>query len=420
MGAAVSSMLNGKSERSMPMRLLPLFCALATAAAAPLAAQVALPGLALPGLDRIAPPLLDPVRDIAQTAASLARERVRTLDRLVRRESALIERDAHGDPARRGELLVMDLDASALALAERAGFGVLGSERIEAIDLAVTRLRTPAGLGLAKAQTLLQRTLPAAVISADTLHFQSGSTSGAGERGAIAPRPVSGAPVGVIDGAPGRAVPVTALRGFASGAPKPSNHGSAVVSLLASAGARSIRVADVYGSDKAGGNALALARALGWLVGEGSRVVTISLVGPRNAVLERAVAAARGKGVVIVAAVGNDGPAAPPAFPASYPGVLAVTAVDGRRHALIEAGRALHLDYAAPGADISGLDARGRRIALRGTSFAAPLAAARAARAVAAAPGWRGILDAEAVDLGKKGSDEVYGGGLLCAACRGR
>lgn len=402
------------------MRVLTLICALATAAAAPLAAQVALPGVPLPRLDRIAPQLMEPVGRVVATASRLARERVRTLDRLVRREGAVIERDARGDPARRGELLAVDMDNAALRLAQGAGFSQIGTERIDELDLAVTRLHTPTGLGLAEAEALLKRVLPGTVVASDSLHFQSGASGGAG-RASPAPAPAAGgAPVGVIDGAPGRAVAVAAVRGFAIGAPLPSNHGSAIVSLLASAGAGPIRVADVYGSDKAGGNALAIARALGWLVSEGSRVVTISLVGPRNPVLERAVAAARGKGIVIVAAVGNDGPAAPPAFPASYPGVLAVTAVDGKRHALIEAGRALHLDYAAPGANISGLDARGKSVALRGTSFAAPLVAARAARALAAPSGWRGALDREAVDLGKEGHDDVYGRGLLCADCRGR
>ena len=400
------------------MRLLPLFCALTTAAA-PLAAQVALPGVTLPRLDRIASPLIDRADSLAATTTRLAQDRLRTIDRLVRRETAIIERDARGDPARRGELLVMDLDAGALQLARGAGFAVLGSERIDALDLVVTRLRTPAALGLAEAETLLRATLPHALISADSLHFQSGMTSGSGQREATHARPVTGVPIGVIDGGPGPALSVAAVRGFASGAPMASNHGSAIVSLLASAGAGPARVADVYGSDKGGGNALAIARALGWLVGAGSKVVTISLVGPRNPVLERAVAAARAKGVVIVAAVGNDGPAAPPAYPASYPGVLAVTAVDGQRRALIEAGRALHLDYAAPGADIFGFDAKGKRTRLRGTSFAAPLVAARVARALKT-PVWRSALDAEAIDLGKKGRDEVYGNGLLCAACRGR
>ena len=122
----------------------------------------------------------------------------------------------------------------------------------------------------------------------------------------------------------------------------------------------------------------------------------------------------------MVAAVGNDGPAAPPAYPASYDGVVAVTAVDGKRRALIEAGRALHLDYAAPGADIRGLNAKGKRVTLRGTSFAAPLVAARLANAIGWGRNWRNALDSEAEDLGKKGADPVYGRGLLCGSCKGR
>lgn len=401
------------------MRLSLPFAFLTIVAAAPLAAQVALPALPLPRLDRIAPPLLDTAQEVARTATRLARERLRALDRLVEREHSVIERDARGDPARRGELLVLDIDPGALALARTAGFALMGEERIEELGLTVTRLKTPSGVGLAQAEALLQRTLPEAIISSDVLHFQSGKAIGNAAAPPAASRSTRGSPVGVIDGAPGPAVATVEVRGFASGAPLPSNHGSAVVSLLTSAGAGPIRVADVYGSDKAGGNALAIARALGWLVSAGSKVVSISLVGPRNPVLERAVAATQRKGVVIVAAVGNDGPAAPPAFPASYPGVIAVTAVDGQRRALIEAGRALHLDYAAPGADITGLDAKGRRIRLRGTSFAAPLVAGRVAHALDKRD-WRNALDAEAIDLGRKGHDEVYGKGLLCASCRGR
>ncbi|WP_418368984.1 S8 family serine peptidase [Tsuneonella dongtanensis] len=188
------------------------------------------------------------------------------------------------------------------------------------------------------------------------------------------------------------------------------------MSLLHRAGVRTVAVADVYGRDPAGGSASALARGLGWLVSGGAKVVSMSIVGPDNPLLARAIASARSKGVVIVAAVGNDGPAAPPAFPASYPGVIAVTGVDGRNRALIEAGRALKLDYAAPGADIVGSDAKGRIVKLRGTSFAAPLAAARIAAVIEG--DWRAKADAEAVDLGRKGPDPVYGRGLLCGNCR--
>ena len=76
------------------MRTIPLLCALVAVIAAPLAAQVGLPGLPLPRLDRVLPPLVRPVEDVAESATRLARERVRALDRLVRRESAAIPRGA--------------------------------------------------------------------------------------------------------------------------------------------------------------------------------------------------------------------------------------------------------------------------------------------------------------------------------------
>lgn len=395
--------------------------------AAPLSAQIALPGVQVPDVGGVLGSTTDVLdrttRDLRGTVEKLARDRLRTIDRLVRRHGDVIERDSRGAPARRGEILVMDASAEALAAGEAAGFAVLSREEIEGLGFTVVRLQVPDGVDLAEAEETLARLMPQASIAPDNLHFQSGATT---PSVSAPPLPLAasaaargGAPVGVIDGAPGKAARVAEIRGFAKGAPYPSNHGSAIASLLAHAGAGPIRVADVYGTDDAGGNALAMAKGLGWLVGTGSKVVTISLVGPRNPVLERAVGAAQRKGVVVVAAVGNGGPAAPPAYPASYDGVVAVTAVDGRRRALIEAGRALHLDYAAPGADIHGIDAEGDRVRLRGTSFATPLVAARAALAIGRGRAWRTALDAQAEDLGREGPDETYGRGLICGSCEG-
>lgn len=406
------------------MRVFSLICAALALVAAPLAAQVALPRVQLPQVRPVMGAALDNLDEtragLQRTVERLARDRLRMIDRLVRRNADAIEIDAEGAPARRGELLVMDVSANALAPALEAGFTVLSSEEVEGLDLSFMRLGVPGGMGLAEAQTALARILPQAQVSADNLHFQSGAANGAVLAVAAQSSAGSAASVGMIDGAPGPAVKVAETRGFAAGAPFPSRHGSSVASLLTHAGAGTIRVADVFGTDKAGGNALAMAKGLGWLVARGSKVVTISLVGPRNAVLQRAIRAAQRKGVVVVAAVGNDGPAAPPAFPASYDGVVAVTAVDGKRRALIEAGRALHLDYAGPGADIYGRNAKGKSIGLRGTSFATPLVAARLARAMGRGRNWRSALDAEAVDLGRKGHDDTYGRGLVCSDCTGR
>ena len=134
-------------------------------------------------------------------------------------------------------------------------------------------------------------------------------------------------------------------------------------------------------------------------------------------------AAAQARGLVIVAAVGNNGPAAPPGCPASYPGVIAVTGVDGRNRALIEAGRASHLDYAAPGADMLAAGISGRVFRVRGTSFAAPLVAATIARfypspSPAAVGAALKRVDTLARDLGPRGPDKIFGRGLVCGDCR--
>lgn len=78
-------------------------------------------------------------------------------------------------------------------------------------------------------------------------------------------------------------------------------------------------VADVYGGSAANGSAVAIARAMGWLAANGARVVNISLVGPPNPLLEAATKALLARGVLVVAAVGNDGPAAPPQYPPPIP-----------------------------------------------------------------------------------------------------
>lgn len=393
----------------------------------PAVAQLALPdvrGSVIPtlrGIEATLPQLSEAKGQLGTISGALLQVRLDRLTRLLDRNRETIERDASGELARKGELLLLDPAPGAVAIAEAAGFRVLSHETLGELDIAVARLATPSGMSLAKAQALLSRCLPEATISADTLNFASGSTGAAaggrqaGRQAQPAMPPIS-TPVGVIDGGAGSTGSVSEARGFANGAPKASDHGSAVVSLLRDAGVQRVLLADVYGSDPAGGNALAVARALDWLAGKHVRVVSMSLVGPANPVLARAVAAAQRKGAMIVAAVGNDGPAAPPAYPASYPGVIAVTAVDGRNRALIEAGRALHLDYAAPGADLFASNAAGRRVRVRGTSFATPLVASRVA--LATGGDIRARLDAEAIDLGPRGADASYGRGLLCTICR--
>lgn len=367
------------------------------------------------GVGETARDALEPVRDITRGASSLARERLQRLSRFVQDNRATVELDDTGAPARRGEVLLLDPGGTDLELVRDKGYGVIEQGGIEELGVAYARLSAPAGLSLKQSLKDLRKLLPGREITADQIHFPTGSASAASGRTTTTELPRGGT-VGVIDGGIAGSDRLVAQRGFAAGAPKASDHASAIASLLGGAGTAKIYGADVYGSDPAGGNALAIAKALGWMRGQGVPVVSISLVGPRNALLGKAIDAARAKGMVVVAAVGNDGAAAPPAYPASYPGVVAVTGVDGKGRVLIEAGNALHLDYAAPGADMTAMVPGRGRVTLRGTSYAAPLAAARIAarypRLGSSVTALR-VVDSEAVSPSKR-----TGRGVLCGACR--
>jgi hypothetical protein len=363
---------------------------------------------------------LDPLR---ASASQRADARATRLEALVGDNPDRLEMTDLG-PAVRGQIIAIDPDPAVLAAVLGAGFTGIAEERIEALDIRAVTLAVPRGWSVNRALSRLRRIAPGGRFTANNLHEQSGTAGEAGDAALLAQSGSGGgAAIGIIDGGvaahPSLAGPVQ-QRGFVVGAPRPSGHGTAIASLIAGQGSvrgaapgARLLVADVFGADPAGGNALALARALGWMVAQGVRVVAVSLVGPANPLVERAIEQARARGTWVIAAVGNDGRAAPPAFPASYPGVIAVTGVDGRGRVLIEAGRALHLDYAAPGADMGAAGPRGTVVPVRGTSFAVPLVAGRLAQYVAA-PDVLASLDGEADQRGARG----VGRGVLCGACR--
>jgi hypothetical protein len=381
--------------------------------------------LAQPQAQRVIQPTLDSVSGLPESIAeagapTLLELRRLRLQELVRQNRAQLETDNAGQPVRRGVLVAVDPDPLSLQLATRAGFRIVSDDRDPVLAIRTVQLAVPRSMNGRAALKLLQRIAPQLQADFDHLYEPAGSAllplhAALASFAGIA----SGRVVGMVDGGvashPSLAGAAIEQNGFA-GSPQPTGHGTAVASLLignqgpfrgAAAGAQ-LFVADVYGGNRAAGSATAVVRALGWLASHRPQVINISLVGPSNKLVARAIQVVQSRGIAVVAAVGNDGPAAPAQYPASYPGVLAVTAVDARGRALPEAGKPTHLDFAAPGADMAAaLPGRGYA-RVRGTSFAAPLAAARLLLA-----GSPARLAAEA----RPGRGRV-GHGIVCGECR--
>ena len=341
------------------------------------------------------------------------------LAELVRENRATLEMDGAGNPARRGQLIAIDPSGATLGAAIRAGFTISGDENDTNLGLRTVTLAGPSGMSAIKALALLRRSAPA--VNADFDHvFEPAGGSLMTSAVALAAGNVGAGPViGMIDGGVGRSPALESAsveqRGFA-GAAQATGHGTAVASLMVGSDGRfagaargaSLLVGDVYGGNPAAGSATSIVKAMSWIATRRPSVINISLVGPRNALVERAVSLLLARGIKVVAAVGNDGPAAPPLYPASQAGVISVTGVDGTNRALAEAGRSSHLDYAGPGADMAAaLPGRGYT-RVRGTSFAAPFVTARLAMT-----GSTARLDAEVA----KGRGRV-GRGIICVTCR--
>ncbi|MGA0609078.1 S8 family serine peptidase [Caldimonas sp. KR1-144] len=395
-------------------------------------AQLRLPSLNLPALPTVpsTPPLGEPLADRLQRPAPLQALRERAVRDLLLRHPDLVEADPLGDPIRRGELLWLSPAAASVEQALADGFVLLRQDDWPELGLRKLVLRPPRELGSAAGAERLRRLDANAVVEFNHLYLPGGEVSAAPATAAKAPPGAAPLRVGLVDGGVDRRHPAFAqasLRAFGCGGEAhPSAHGTAVASLLVGrergfAGAvpqATLFAADVYCERPVGGSAEEVAAALAWMAREQVPVVNVSLVGPPNRLLELAVQALLRRGHLLVAAVGNDGPAAPPLYPAAYPGVVGVTGVTPARRALPEAAQGPQVMLAAPGAELAVARAGGGWRAARGTSFAAPVVAGLLARWLAqpdpqAASAALARLAAGAIDLGTPGRDPVYGFGLV-------
>ena len=433
----------------------------------------AVPGVGLPGAvtDTVGR-VQNTVGNVAGEVDRLADARRLRVDELLRTQRATVERDPAGQPILRAEIVSFDPTDAALDRARAAGFQVARERVLEGLDSRVVVLRAPEGMTTRRALTRLRALDPQGAYDYNHVYLDSGvveqvlagsqrtsevngASRSSGGRGmtllaanrasgtlrlalaseaggaAAPPAGTSGSfKVGLVDGGVDVSHPVfkaTSVHQYGcDGKSVPTAHGTAVASLLvgkadpftgAAPGAE-LFAADVYCGLGNGGAADAVVDAIAWIARQHVAVINVSLVGPKNVLLENVVRLVIARGHLIVAAVGNDGPAASPLYPASYPGVVGVTGVDAHRKVLIEACRGSQVKFAAPGADMAAAELSPTFAVVRGTSFAAPIVAGLLAASLhepdreAAAKAIE-TLASQAIDLGSRGVDKTYGVGLV-------
>lgn len=336
-------------------------------------------------------------------------------------------------------LLPAGIDPEVLAA---AGFPVIGRRDLRQTGEALFRLGLPRGRSVDAARAELSRLFPGALADANALYAPEEFLCGAegcaaqeaigwaGWPSAMAPK------IGMID--TGINIAHDALAGqrlvvqqadLAERESAGRQHGTAVAAMLV--GRLDSRVpgllplAELHAveafhatpqGDRA--DAFALAQAIDLLIEAGVSVINLSLSGPDNAVLRRMVQTAAAADVALVAAAGNGGPGAKPAYPAAWPEVIAVTAVDARERVWRQANQGPYIQFAAPGVGLwTAASISGGRLR-SGTSYAAPFVTATLAVTRLRSPATPvaevvASLVGCARDLGEAGFDPVFGHGLI-------
>jgi len=378
-----------------------------------------------------------------RTLEHLSDLRLLEITRLARTNPTTLELDPDGQLMVRNEILALTPTDSAIDQARAAGFTVVREQNLQALGLHLVVFSVPSRLSTKKALRRLRESDPGGTYDYNHIYLGSGSidTDGALPATATENMPAStasatpGVRVGLIDTGIDAGHPVFAAAAIQHWGCNdqliPAAHGTAVASLLIGRAevfhgvqpGAALYAADVYCGRASGGAVDALLAAFDWLVRERVPVINVSLVGPKNAMLQAVIAKVIAAGFVIVAAVGNDGPSAAPLYPASYPNVVGVTAVDAKHRVLLEAARGPQVMFAAIGADTAAAGAGTGYVAVRGTSFASPIVAALLAGQVSQPDPIRvnealTALEKQAIDLGTGGRDLTYGFGLVGAEFR--
>jgi len=146
-------------------------------------------------------------------------------------------------------------------------------------------------------------------------------------------------------------------------------------------------------------------------------VINLSIGGGPNALIAKAIEHASAKGVVMIASAGNGGPFSKREnYPAAYPSVIAITAVDRNKRNARFASSGDYIEFATPGVGI-GAAVPGGGKAMSGTSFSTPIftgyAAAMKHFKLKTTDDLRTDFQKFAVDTAKPGRDRFTGWGVV-------
>ena len=362
------------------------------------------------------------------------------------------------------EVLALDLSKASIARIRELGFDLSVSSP-SGDGSALTTLVAPGTLGALEALALLRKELPAEHFQLNRLYqpyrLQAGEEHAAeGTEAAKAGKATPctndkcyarsaiqwtdsfaecarGVAVGVIDTDvdlqhPTFAGQKIARKSFLPGGrqPAPKWHGTGILALLAgradsgTAGLiheSSFFLASVFFANNDGEavtDTVSLLAALDWMKASGVKLVNMSFSGPQDDLVQARIETMRAQGFVFIAAAGNEGPAAAPTYPAAYPEVIAVTAVNKDLRIYLSANRGPQIDFAAPGVRIWTALPDAREGYRSGTSFAVPFATAvlaLQAEEAFSSPKKDLLAHVRTVSLGKPGWNPIYGRGLLQA-----
>lgn len=202
-------------------------------------------------------------------------------------------------------------------------------------------------------------------------------------------------------------------------------HGTHVAGIAAASGNNGVGVAGVsWGArimplkvlDRFGGGSYAnVAAGILWAADHGAQVINLSLGGAAPSVtLQDAVLYAYNKGILLVAASGNNG-GAQVLYPARYPEVMAVGATNFTNQPSSISNYGPEVDVAAPGENIYSLWPGGY-FTQSGTSMSAPFVSGLAAilfSFTSNAGVVRNAIESTALDVGPVGWDLYSGAGLI-------